>query len=129
MGDTSRSQTVSTKLQKIAEQALRYPDTVFTTLMYHIDAAFLREAYRRTRKDAAPGVDGVTAQQHAEHLEENLQALHARMRGGRYKAPPVKRVWRHWLSRRDRQHVITWEKFWKLQDKLPLPLPRILHNI
>jgi len=88
-----RSQTVSTKLRKIAQQAVRYPDTVFTTLMHHIDVAFLREAYRRTRKNAAPGVDGVTAQAYAEHLEENLQALHARMRGGQYKAPPVKRVW------------------------------------
>ena len=93
MGDTSRSPTISTKLRKIAEQAVRYPDTVFTTLMHHIDVAFLREAYRRTRKNAAPGVDGVTARGYAEHLEENLEDLHARMRSGQYKAPPVKRVW------------------------------------
>jgi len=93
MGDTSRSQTISTKLQRIAEQAVQYPETVFTTLAHHIDVEFLREAYRRTRKAAAPGVDGVTAKEYAGDLDANLQALHERLRSGRYKAPPVKRVW------------------------------------
>ena len=63
MGDTSGSQTISTKLQKIAEQAERYPDMVFTTLWYMVDEDFLREAYRQTRKDGAAGVDGVTAKE------------------------------------------------------------------
>lgn len=93
MEDTPRSATVSTKLHAIAEQAVRYPDTVFTTLMHNIDVEFLFEAFRRTRQDAAPGVDGVTAEDYAAHLGENLRSLHARMRSGRYKAPPVKRKW------------------------------------
>lgn len=93
MGETSGSQTVSMKLQRIAEQAVQYPTMVFTTLMHLVDVEFLREAFRRTRKDAAPGVDGVTAQEYAEDLDANLEALHERMRTGRYKAPPVKRVW------------------------------------
>ena len=38
-----------------------------------MDVDFLREAYRRTRKDGAPGVDGVTAKQYAEDLEANLR--------------------------------------------------------
>ena len=93
MGDTSRSQTVSTKLQKIAEQAKRYPEMVFTTLAHLIDVEFLHEAFRRTRKNASPGVDGVTAAEYAANLEENLRDLHERMRSGRYIAPPVKRSW------------------------------------
>ena len=93
MGDTSRLQTVSTKLHRIAEQAVQYPQMVFTTIMHHVDVCFLREAYRRTRKDAAPGADGVTAADYAENLEENLQNLYERMRGGKYVAPPVKRAW------------------------------------
>ncbi len=93
MGDTSRSQTVSTKLERIAEQAREYPEMVFTTLMHLIDVDFLREAFRRTKKDAAPGIDGVTARKYAENLEENLQDLHERLRSGQYKATPVKRVW------------------------------------
>lgn len=93
MGDTPRSQTISTKLQQIAEQARKYPDTAFTTLAHLIDVDFLREAYHRTRKKAAPGIDGVTAQKYAENLEENLNRLNERLRNGQYRAMPVKRVW------------------------------------
>ncbi len=60
-GETSRSPTVSTKLQQIAQQAARDPSWIFTNLMHLIDVDFLREAYRRTSKSGAPGVDGVTA--------------------------------------------------------------------
>jgi hypothetical protein len=34
---------------------------VLTTLAHYIDVPFLHEAYRRTRKDGAVGVDGQTA--------------------------------------------------------------------
>ena len=93
MGDTSRSQTISTKLQRIAEQASSHPEMVFTTLAHLIDVDLLREAYNRTRKDAAAGVDGVTAAEYGANLEENLQDLYERMRSGRYIAPLVKRTW------------------------------------
>ena len=93
MGDTSRSQTISTKLQKIAEQAISHREMVFTTLAHLIDVDFLREAYNRTRKTAGAGVDGVTAAEYGANLEENLLDLHERMRSGRYIAPPVKRTW------------------------------------
>ena len=88
-----RSPTVTPKLQRIAAQAARDPDWVFTTLAHLIDEDFLREAYRRTRKSSAPGIDGVTAQTYAEHLDENLRDLHERLRSGRYQAAPVERVW------------------------------------
>lgn len=93
MGDTSRSQTVSTKLHQIAKQAMDYPDTVFTTLAHHMDMDFLHEAHRRVNKGASPGIDGVTSAEYGENLEENLKHLHERLRKGRYKAPPVQRVW------------------------------------
>jgi group II intron reverse transcriptase/maturase len=66
---------------------------VFTTLMHLIDVDFLREAYRLVRKDGAPGVDKVTAEEYATTLDENLGDLHDRLRSGRYKAPPVERAW------------------------------------
>jgi retron-type reverse transcriptase len=65
---------------------------VFTTLAHHIDIRFLLEACRRTRKDGAVGVDGQTARDYAEDLEENLQSLLDRFKSGRYRAPPVRRV-------------------------------------
>jgi RNA-directed DNA polymerase len=88
-----RSPTVTTKLQRLAEQAQRDPKRVFTNLAHLIDEDFLREAYRRTRKSSAAGIDGVTAKQYAEHLDENLHDLHERLRSGRYQAAPVVRVW------------------------------------
>lgn len=93
MGDTLRSQTISTELQQIAQQAADYPDSIFTTLAHRIDIPFLREAYRRTRKKGAPGVDKITAKEYAENLEENLSDLYTRLKEGRYSAPPVMRVW------------------------------------
>ena len=88
-----RSPTVTPKLQRIAAQAAHDPNRVFTTLAYLIDVDFLREAYRQTSKASAPGIDGVTAQAYAEHLDDNLRDLHERLRSGRYQAPPVERVW------------------------------------
>jgi RNA-directed DNA polymerase len=88
-----RSPTVTTKLQRLAEQAARDSTRVFTTLAHLIDEDFLREAYRQTRKSSAAGIDGVTATQYAEHLDENLRDLHDRLRSGRYQAAPVVRVW------------------------------------
>jgi group II intron reverse transcriptase/maturase len=64
---------------------------VLTTLAHHIDVDFLREAYRRTRKDGAVGVDGQTAGQYAKDLEANLQSLLERFKSGAYRAPPVRR--------------------------------------
>ncbi len=93
MGDTSRSATIETQLREIAEQAVRYPQMIFTTLAHRMDVDFLREAYRRTRKDGAPGVDRVTAKEYAVNLEQNLTDLHERLKSGRYVAPPVERAW------------------------------------
>jgi len=93
MGDTLRSQTISSDLQQIAQQAADYPAMVFTTLAHKIDVPFLREAYRRIRKKGAAGTDNVTAKEYAENLEQNLITLHKRMKSGTYKAPPVKRIW------------------------------------
>jgi RNA-directed DNA polymerase len=93
MGETLGSPTVSRKLQSIAQQAQRSPAMVFHHVLHLIDRAFLREAYRLTRKHSAPGGDPVTATQYAEPLEDNLWDLHERLRDNRYVAPPVERVW------------------------------------
>jgi RNA-directed DNA polymerase len=58
-----------------------------------IDQECLLEASRQPRKSSAPGVDQVTATQYAAHLDDNLRALHERLRTNRYVAPPVARVW------------------------------------
>ncbi len=83
---------VSTKLQRIAELAKQNLQMVFTSLAHFIDVEWLREAFRRTRKTGAAGVDGQTAREYEANLDENLRSLLERFRSGRYKAPPVRRV-------------------------------------
>ena len=58
----------------------------------------MREAYRRTRKDGATGIDGVTAADYEKDLEANLDDLQDRMKSGRYFAPPVRR---HYIPKAD----------------------------
>src|SRR5262249_2425110 len=82
MGETPSSPTVSTKIERIAKLAREIPDRPLRTLAHHIDVDWLREAYRRTRKDGARGIDGQSAGQYAERLEENLQSLLDRAKSG-----------------------------------------------
>jgi RNA-directed DNA polymerase len=86
-------ETVSTRLQRIAHLAKEDPKRAFLSLAHHIDIDLLREAYRRTRKDGAPGVDGQTGADYEEKLEANLQSLLDRFKSGRYQAPPVRRAY------------------------------------
>src|SRR5436309_2868824 len=90
---TPISDTVSTKLQRIAGLARETPERAFLSLAHHVDLDFLHEAFRRTRKDGATGVDGRTAEEYEERLEQNLQSLLDRFKSGRYKAPPVRRTY------------------------------------
>lgn len=53
----------------------------------------MKEAYRLTRKDGAPGIDGATAAAYEANLEGNLRDLLERIRSGRYQAPPARRVY------------------------------------
>src|SRR5215471_14203731 len=93
MSGTPSPTNVSTKLHRIATLAREAPQRALTTLAHHIDVAFLREAFRRTRKDGAPGVDGQTAAAYAEDLEHHLASLLDRLKSGTYVAPPVRRVY------------------------------------
>jgi group II intron reverse transcriptase/maturase len=92
MMETPNSAIVSTKLRRIAKLAREMPGAALNTLAHHIDMDWMLEAYRRTRKDGAVGVDGQTAREYAANLEENLRSLLDRAKSGRYRAPAVRRV-------------------------------------
>ncbi len=98
MKETLSSTNTYTKQQWIAEQASEHPDRVFTSLHHLIDIDWMHEAYRRTRKDGAAGIDGVTAADYGKGLESNLADLLNRIRSGSYFAPPVRR---HWIPKAD----------------------------
>lgn len=84
--------SISTRLRRIARLAKEDPERSFLSLAHYIDEYWLQEAYFRTRKDGAVGVDGTTAEQYAEHLVDNLRSLLDRFKSGHYQAPPVKRI-------------------------------------
>ncbi len=91
MEQTQSCTNTSTKRAWIAEQASKHPERVFNALHQLIDEEWMREAYRRTRKDGAAGIDGVTAADYERDLEANLLDLLGRIKSGRYHAPPVRR--------------------------------------
>jgi len=84
---------LSTKRQRIAELARTKSGVALSTLHHVLDLEWMREAYRLTRKDGAPGIDGVSAAEYAQNLEANLSDLLERIKSGRYQAPPVRRVY------------------------------------
>jgi RNA-directed DNA polymerase len=92
MTGTPNPGLMSTGCQRIAELARQAPQMSFTSLAHHIDLRLLYEAYQRTRKDGAVGVDGQTAEDYAVNLMGNLQGLLDRAKSGTYRAPPVRRV-------------------------------------
>jgi RNA-directed DNA polymerase len=91
MIDTTESEIVYTKQQRIAELAGQTPRYRMVSLNQYLTKEWLVEAFKRTRKDAVPGVDGETAKGYQERLDENLADLLERAKSGRYYAPPVKR--------------------------------------
>jgi len=92
MAGTQRPEPVSTKQRQIAELARQSPQRGFTSLNHYLDIPWLIEAYHRTRRDGAPGVDGQTGADYGANLWENLQSLLGRAKSGTYRAPPVRRV-------------------------------------
>lgn len=88
----SDSELVSTRRLRIAQLAREAPERGLTSLAHHLDLAWMRQAYRLTRKDGAVGVDGQTAETYAANLDENLLALLEKAKSGQYRAPPVRRV-------------------------------------
>jgi RNA-directed DNA polymerase len=92
MAGASKPVDVFTKQQRIAELARRSPEMGLTSLAYLIDLDWLVEAFNRTRKDGAVGVDGQDGQDYAADLMGNLQSLLDRAKSGTYQAPPVRRV-------------------------------------
>jgi len=86
-------ESVTYRRRRIVMAAQKYRDEPLTALSHHMDLNWMHEAYRRVRKDAAPGVDGQTVEGYGENLVANLRDLITRAKEGSYKAPPVKRAY------------------------------------
>jgi group II intron reverse transcriptase/maturase len=77
-------------VRKAAREGKR---TRFTALLHHVNVNLLRDSYYALKRDAAPGVDGVTWEEYESGLEEKLTDLHSRIHRGTYRAQPSKRAY------------------------------------
>ena len=90
-GRTQSREAVSQVLARIRQTARERKKERFTALFHHINVELLRDAFFAIRREAAPGVDGVTWQDYAANVETNLHDLHARVQRGAYRALPSRR--------------------------------------
>ena len=63
----------------------------FTSLLHHVDPEMLRTAFHAIRRDAAPGVDGMTWETYGQDLDRYIEDLHTRVQTGAYRALPSRR--------------------------------------
>src|SRR5579859_3612664 len=91
MHRTQSRANMSSGLERVRERAKAEKKEKFTALLHHVDVDLLRTSYFRLKRDAAPGVDGMTCGQYEQNLEDNLVDLHARVHRGAYRAQPSRR--------------------------------------
>jgi len=85
---TQSRKAVSQAQARIREAVTRNRKDKLTALLHHINIDVLRAGFFGLKKTAAPGVDEMTWNEYAEHLEANLLDLHARVHTGAYRALP-----------------------------------------
>src|SRR3981081_3909770 len=83
--------SVSQALERIRQAARQRKKERFTSLLHHVDPAMLRTAFYAMKRDAAPGVDGMTWETYEEDLDRRIEDLHARVKRGAYRAVPSRR--------------------------------------
>src|SRR6202789_3968678 len=65
----------------------------FTALLHHLSIDLLRDSFYALKRQAAPGVDGVTWQEYEDGLEGRISDLHSRVHRGMYRAQASRRVY------------------------------------
>lgn len=97
-GQTTASQIQSwgnalNGLQRVREAAKRDKRLRFTALLHHVSIALLANSFYALKRQAAPGVDGLTWQEYEKDLDKRLEELHSRVHRGTYRALPSKRTY------------------------------------
>ena len=90
---TQSGERVSQGLSGVREAAKKRRQERFTALLHHVSVSLLRDSFYALKRQAAPGVDGVTWQEYETRLEGRLVDLHNRIHRGAYRAQPSRRVY------------------------------------
>ena len=90
---TQSRAALPSKLARVNVAARKAVQTRFTALLHHVDVEALERAFRRQKRQASAGVDGITVADYEQTLAANLQDLCARVHTGRYRPQPVRRVY------------------------------------
>ena len=80
-------------LRRVREAAKRDKRLRFTALLHHVTVALLSNSFYALKREAAPGVDGLTWQKYETDLDKRLEDLHSRVHRGTYRALPSKRTY------------------------------------
>jgi len=92
MADITMTSTMSPKLLEVMERAKRDPHARLRGLARLIDPAALTRAFHALSRSAAVGVDGIAKDEYEKDLEINIRDLHVRLKAGRYRHQPIRRV-------------------------------------
>jgi group II intron reverse transcriptase/maturase len=84
-------ESVSQALERVRLAARRGKKERFTSLLHHINPEMLRTAFYALKRDAAPGVDGMTWETYEQGLDRRIEDLHTRVQTGAYRAQPSRR--------------------------------------
>jgi RNA-directed DNA polymerase len=90
--DRERVSQALERVRQAAKQAAKQRKKErFTSLLHHVDPAMLRTAFYAMKRDAAPGVDGMTWATYEQDLDRRIETLHERVQAGTYRALPSRR--------------------------------------
>jgi len=93
MRPTQSGKPMSQGLDGVRQAARARKQERFTALLHHLNVGLLRESFYALKRQASPGVDGVTWQEYETGLEDRSTDLHSRVHRGAYRAKPSRRVY------------------------------------
>src|SRR3984885_12501468 len=84
---------MSTEINRLSELAKEDPKRQFFSIAHLITPEKMYAAFLSLRKDASAGVDGVTYEEYENDAARNIRELHQRLKEGKYRAQPLRRVY------------------------------------
>ena len=81
------------ELNRLTELAKEDSGRKFFSIAHYLTPQTLYEAFESLRKNASAGVDGVTYRDYAKQAMKSIHKLYERLKGGTYRAQPLRRIY------------------------------------